>query len=418
MTPVLWLAIAVLTFVAMLFMLVPVLRYKQGAMMVPLESRRQKNREVFEQRQLELEQEVADGLIAREDMQQLKTEAQRAFMRDMEALEKDSGTSVRMPAGKLIPLLFVLLVPVLSLLIYQHWGASQDLALPELLNRISASETAEEQTMLFTELADELQARFERKPDDLQSAFMLGTLYEELERYDDAVAVFTRMVNQLESGLDKATVLGQLARSQYQRDKSTLTPAVQSTIDEALQLNPNEISIMAILANDAFQRDDMAAALGYWRRQLSSATPGSRDATALRQVISMVEASMPEQAQQTPAAVSGATITVTINIDPALADQLGDKQSLFIYVRNPEVRPPLVAQNLAIPDFPFTITLDNAMSMTGMTLESAPTLIVGARVSASGNAIAQSGDLQTVTEPFVLADLQGPVILTIDQLVP
>jgi len=419
MTVVLWISIAVLTVVAVLFMLVPILRYRQGAALLPLEARKQKNREVFAQRQQELEQEVADGLIAQDDMQLLKTELQRAFMRDMEALEQQQGSAVRLPAGKFVPYIFVVLVPIFSLLIYQQWGSSQDLALPELLGRISASEDAQTQLVLLNELATELQARVERKPEDLQGAYLLGTLFEDLEKFTEAAATFQHMQEQMEAGPDKATVLGKLARNQYQMSDSQLTAQVQGTMDAALSMNPNEYSVMAILANDAFLREDFVAALGYWRRQLSSASPGSQQAASLRQVISMVEASLPEADQQSQAEPSGPAITVTVNVDPGFADQMGKMQRMYIYVRNPNIPMPILAMPLdVIPEFPFTITLDNSQTMMGMTLESAPTLIVGARLSSSGNATAQSGDLQTVSEPFVLSEQDGPVTLAIDQLVP
>ena len=103
---------------------------------------------------------------------------------------------------------------------------------------------------------------------------------------------------------------------------------------------------------------------------------------------------------------------------PELAEQVTDDMRLFIYARNPAMPMPILAQNLALPEFPFTLTLDNSMSMTGMTLETAPALVVGARLSRSGTATAQSGDLQTLSEPFALADLTAPVQLVIDAIAP
>ena len=417
-SPVLWLSLGVLSLIAMLFILVPLLRFRSSVSASALDQRQQKNREVFEQRLLELDSEVQQGIIAADEVTRMKTELQRAFMHDMDVLQKEGqaaqGYSTK---AKLLPVLFMLVVPVLGLLLYRSWGAGADLGLPDLLQRISTAEDAETQTTLLTELAAVLQARFDRNEDDLQNAYMLGTMYEELKRHEDALAVFERMLEHMEPGPDMATVLGQKARTQYEISAAELTDDVQKTLDETLALNPNEYYAMSILANDAFVRDDLASALGYWRRQLSSAPPGSQQAQSLQQVISMVESYVPE-AEQQAVAVTGATITVVVDVAPELREQLAGKQSLFIYVRNPAMPPPLVAQNLPVPEFPFTITLDNSMSMTGMQLESAPTLIVGARLSGSGNAIAASGDLQTVTEPFVLGELVGPVTLTIDQIVP
>lgn len=420
--PALWLALAALSLLAMLFVLVPLLRFRRSVSNAALDLRAQKNHQVFAQRVLELDAEVQQGIIAPDEIERMKTELQRAFLRDMETLQQEGkvaqGYSTK---AKLVPLVFMLAVPVLGLWLYREGGSSADLALPELLDRIAAAPDEATQTSLFSELAAVLQTRFAREPDDLQNAYMLGQLYEELERYEDALGVFRQMESQMEDGPDKATVLGQIARTQYNLSDAALTPEIQQTLDQAVALNPNEYYAMSVLANDAFVREDLVAALGYWRRQLSSAPPGSQQASSLQQVIAMVETYIPDQAEAPVAAVTGPTITVVIDLDPALREQLAGKQSLFIYVRNPDVRPPLWAQNLPIPEFPFTITLDSSMAVPGMStmsVESSPTLLVGARLSASGNAIAASGDLQTVTAPFVLAELEGPLTLTIDQAVP
>jgi len=412
-----WLTLLVLAVVATLFVALPLWRFRSSSSVASVELRRQANRAAYDERLLEIDQEVQEGLIAAEDVERVRSELQRAFMRDMTALEQEQAAVGRL-GGKTLPFAFVVLVPLLSFGIYLEWGAAQDLALPQLIQRIGAAEDAESQAAVLLELADVLQARFDREESDLQNGYMLGTLYESLQRYDDATSVFTRMLQQMEPGPDKATVQGQLARTQYQLADGELTSAVQQHIDAALAMNPNEYYSMSILANDAFLREDMVAALGYWRRQLSAATPGSQEAAQLRQVITMVEQSLPQQAAQEAPAVAGTSITVTIDLAPELAAQLDGKQSLFVFVRNPDLRPPLVAQNLAVPQFPFTITLDNSMSMTGMTLESAPSLVVGARLSGSGTAIAQSGDLQVTSEPFVLAELEGSVQLVINELVP
>ena len=80
---------------------------------------------------------------------------------------------------------------------------------------------------------------------------------------------------------------------------------------------------------------------------------------------------------------------------------------------------PIAARNEEVPPgFPVTITLDNSNSMTGMQLESVPQLVVGARLSRSGTAIAQSGDLEILSAPFVLKDQSGPLTLTINHIVP
>lgn len=415
----LWLQLAVLSLAAMLFVLIPLWRHRDRVAQSALEQRREKNRDVFSQRQQELAQDLQQGLVTAEEHAGLLAELQRAFLGDMEALERQHAVTGNWSGGRPLLLVLVLLIPLASLWIYRGQGSGEDLALPQLLAELRSAESDEQQLAVLGDLADFLQARFERRPDDLQNGYMLGTLNLELERHEAAIATFRRMLEQMEAGPDRATVLGQLAQAQYMQADSQVTSEVQATIDAALALNPNESGSVGILAIDAFLRQDFAAAIGYWRRQLAAAPPGSQQAETLRQRIAAVEAYIPDLADtQAPAAASGGAITLVIDVAPELAASVVPGMRLFVYARNPAMPMPILAQNLEAPQFPFTITLDNSMSMMGMTLESAPQLVVGVRLSTSGTATAQPGDLQTLSEPFVLTELAAPLSLVIDEVVP
>jgi cytochrome c-type biogenesis protein CcmH len=401
-----------LSALALAFVIVPLWRHRESAARTALEQRRAKNREVFRQREGELAADLQQGLVNAEEHAKLLAELQRAFMVDMQALDQQEDSAAGF-TGRAALLGLALLVPLGGFVLYRSLGSAPDLALPHLLDDIGAAETQEEQLVLLNDLAAFLQQRLERRPDDIRNGFLLGTLFVELDRFDEAVTVLEGLLVGLEPGPDRATVLGNLAQAQYFADDSTVTPRVQATIDEALSLNRNEFLALNLLAIDAFVREDYAATLGYWRRQLSAVTPGSAQAEQLRERIALLESYLPEEAV---AAATGQTMTVTIDLAPELRERVSAGMRLFVFVRNPEIPMPILANNLDVPEFPITLTLDNSLSMTGMTLESAPQLVVGARLSRT--ATAQSGDLQTLSQPFVLSEQTQPVSLVIDTIVP
>ncbi len=412
----LWLPLVLLTVVAMAFVLVPVWRYRVRETEAGVAQRATRNREIFTQRQAELEREVGEGTIAAEDHQRMLAELQRAFMLDMEALQQqqDKPAAAVLPL-RWLPIVLALAIPVGALLLYRSQGAAPDLALPALMQKISEATDEQAQSAALAELADSLEQRLERRPDDLQTGYMLGTLYLGMDRYAEAIGVFDKMLVEMEPTPDKATVLGQLAQARYLAAESVITPEAQDAMEQALALNPNEQAVMSLYAIDAFLKQDFVGALQYWRRQLSDLTPGSRDAEELRQRIALVESSLPAEQK---AAVQGSTLTVTIDVAPLLAAKLTPDMRLFIFARSPAMPMPIVAQNVPVPAFPFTITLDNSMSMTGAQLESVPELVVGARLSVSGNAVGQSGDLETLSAPFTLTEQSEPLTLTIDSIKP
>ncbi len=400
---------------AMLFVMVPLWRYRGEAVYSSLTLRKQKNHEVFQQRIGELELELQQELINAEEHAKLLAELQRAFLRDIQALDSQTQGSNSLKGSRVILTVLVLLIPLMSFWQYSTWGSGADLALPKLLQEVKTAEDEATQKEALENLATFLQQRLSRRPEDIQNGYMLGTLYTQLENFADAEATFRQMLTQMDPNADRATVLGQLAQAQYLLHDSKITAEVQVTIDEALALDTNEYSVMSILAIDAFLKEDVVGALGYWRRQLSAATPGSQEADELRERITMVESYLP--AEQV-AAAKGPTITLVINVAPEVAAQVDPNMRLFVFVRNPAMPMPILAQNIPLPEFPFSITLDNSMSMTGMTMDPAVNLIAGARISASGNALAQSGDMQTVSAPFLLPDIAAPLELLIDEVVP
>ena len=408
------LPLILLAVLALGFVLVPVLRLRKGEAGRELHHRAEQNKLLFAQRMQELEQEVRDGTVGNEDYQRMVAELQRAFLSDMQAVSAVSSGQGKsglawLPAG-------LALVAILGAAVMYHYrGSLADLALPAVMKDISAAQDEAAQKAAIEKLAGVLAERMERRPADLQGGYMLGTLYLGMEKYDEAAVVFRKMLEQMKPTPDRATVLGQLAQTLYLKAMNEITPEVKAIMYEATALNPNERSVMGLYGVDAFLKRDFLAALKFWRRQLSDLQVGSRDAEELRQRITAVEANLPEELK---AAAQGPKLTVVVDIAPELKEKVTADMRLFVYARNPKMPMPIVADNKALPEFPITLTLDNSMSMTGMTLDSTPQLLVGARLSKSGTAIAQSGDLQVVSEPFELSTQSAPLKLTINAVVP
>ena len=102
-------------------------------------------------------------------------------------------------------------------------------------------------------------------------------------------------------------------------------------------------------------------------------------------------------ARAVPATASGAAkITGTVKLNPALTAKAAATDTVFIFARAAQgPRMPLAIVRKQVKDLPFTFTLDDSMAMNpDMKLSNFKQVVVGARVSKSGNAMPQSGDLQ------------------------
>jgi cytochrome c-type biogenesis protein CcmH len=389
-----------------------------------IDSRVEANKAAYKQRLVELEAEGAEQDLDINEIAQMKLELQRALLADIENLESERNVKNYPTKNYRLILILLCLLPILTVSIYNKLGAAADLEIPQLMQQLDKTESEEERALLLNDLTQVLQSRFERKPKDLTGAYMLATLYQGLGRDQQAISVFRSMLDEIPEGSDRATIYGQIARSQYRLNDGQIDTSVQVAIDEALTLNPDEYNSMGLLANEAFNARLLPEALNYWRRQLSSAIPGSAEAQQLQQIISLLASSIEgadmnlDQTNNSETIPTGATLTLKIDISPEMKVNIAGDERLFIYVRNPAVRPPLIAQSLALPEFPYIITLNNSMSMTGATLESSDVLMAGARISKSGTALANSGDLQGSTSEIVLSEVKGSVTVLIDEIVP
>ena len=114
-----------------------------------------------------------------------------------------------------------------------------------------------------------------------------------------------------------------------------------------------------------------------------------------------------------------AKLTVQVRLDPKFAAQVDPSATLFVFARAASGPPmPLAIQRLKASQLPLTVTLDDSMGMMPtMKLSMFPQVVVGARISKSGNALPSSGDLQALSPPVDVHRIE-PIELAIDQQVP
>ena len=112
-------------------------------------------------------------------------------------------------------------------------------------------------------------------------------------------------------------------------------------------------------------------------------------------------------------------ITVHVTLDKALAAQTNDDEVLFVYAKAAAGPPmPLSLVKLSVSDLPATVRLTRELAMIpDMNLDSFQQVAVTARISKTGQAISQTGDLISSQQlvDFEQAS-QAEITLLIDQI--
>lgn len=260
-----------------------------------------------------------------------------------------------------------------------------------------------------------LAERLKAQPDDAEGWLMLGRSYTVLGRYRDG-ATALRRANELQPG--NPNILADLADLAAMAQGKRLAGEPARLVQQALDADPRHPKALALAGSVAFESRDYAAARGYWERLLAVLPADSPIARSVQG--SIAEAAQAEAGGAAPqaAAAPPARLSGEVRLSPELAARVAPGDTLFVFARAADgARMPLAVLRRPAGAAPFAFTLDDSMGMAGgPKLSSAAQVVVGARLSKSGNATPRSGDLVGQSAP--LDPRSQGVVLTIDRVQP
>jgi cytochrome c-type biogenesis protein CcmH len=359
-------------------------------------SRSAANVSVYRDQLRELDADLAAGTLARADYERARAELEARLLEDAGQPEP---APVR-PTGRRPALIVGAVVPLVALAIYVVVGN------PSAVNRETEHRASAAQVEA---MVARLAARLRENPDDVDGWKLLGRSYGVIGRYDEAADAYAkaavRAPRDAQLLVDFADVLamGRGQRMEGEPEKLVL---------RALELEPNNLKGLALAGTAAFERKDYAGAAAYWERMLPHVAPDSDDARSIQQNVSEARS----LAKQKPA-VSATGVRGTVSLSPQLKEKAAPDDTVFVFARAVDGPPmPLAVARVRVRDLPYRFQLDDSMAMTpAMKLSAFPKVVVAARVSKSGTATAQSGDLQGASAP--VANDATAVSVVIDSLV-
>jgi cytochrome c-type biogenesis protein CcmH len=265
-----------------------------------------------------------------------------------------------------------------------------------------------------------LAERVKSEPNNAEGWLLLGRSYTALGRYRDA-AIAMRRANDIVPG--NAGLLADLADIIAMAQNKRLAGEPARLVQQALDIDPRHAKTLALAGSVAFEAKDYAAARGYWERLVAVLAPDSPMLPSVRTNIAQVTSlegankAVAGAAPVSTATPAAAALTGTVELSPVLAHRVATGDTLFVFARAAEgPRMPLAIVR-ASARLPFAFTLDDSMAMSPqLKLSSFSHVVVGARVSRSGNATPQPGDL--IGQSTALPPGTPNVRVLIDQIQP
>jgi cytochrome c-type biogenesis protein CcmH len=278
-------------------------------------------------------------------------------------------------------------------------------------------------TAQIEDVVDKLATRLQSNPDDAKGWTMLARSRVALGQHDKAAEAFSRAERLLPRDAD---LLADHADALAMAHGRSLEGEPSELLRRALEIDPLHAKALALAGTAAFDRKDYKAAVRYWET-LARTEPSDgpfagqvRDGIAeARQLAGMPPAAASASgAAPAPAAKPvNATLSGTVTLASALAGKVSPDDVLFVFARAVDgPRMPVAIVRKRVSDLPLQFRLDDSMAMSPeANLSSVRRVIVGARISHSGNAMPQQGDLQGMT-PVVQVGASG-LRLEIDQVI-
>lgn len=286
---------------------------------------------------------------------------------------------------------------------------------PAALNGVSAQAAA---PISLQQALVELRAHLQQQPGDLQGWMLLAQTSGMLHQPADARDAFDHALK-LDPNNAEA-MIGWAENDSMTRGDHLIDGRALDLLKRAVQLHPDSQRGLWLLGISNFQRNEYREAAATWRLLQPQLEPGSSVAKAVAEQIAVADAragGAPAGASSSAVAPQGAALQVQVALAPALKDKLAPGDVLFVYARAENGPPmPLAVAKLDPSQLPTTITLTDAMAMTpAMRLSSVTRVFVGARISRSGQPIAQPGDLEG-DAGVVAVDSRTPIKISIDKV--
>jgi cytochrome c-type biogenesis protein CcmH len=387
----------------------------------------------------ELDADLAAGTMPRDQYEPAKRELEQRVLEESQAIPSAAGAPTQ--AAAWTAAILGSAIPIAAIVLYVALG-NHDAFTPMAARSAKGGADHEVTPQQVEVMAANLAAKLEKEPGNVDGWVMLARTYYAMNRHAEAARAFDRAVALVP---DNADLLADYADSVGAAEGGLRGKSLE-LIERALKADPTHWKALALAGTAAFNRKDYQQAVDYWERMKKTVPPGSPIAGSIDASIAEARelgglkagptsgsqalaaaagaAKGPSGPAPAPAPApptspsSGATIAGTVSLAPALAAKVAPTDTVYIFARAAEgSKMPLAIIRKQVQDLPTPFSLDDSMAMApNFALSNFSSIVIGARVSKSGSAAPQSGDLEGLS-PAVKIGATGLAVV-IDRALP
>lgn len=368
---------------------------------------RELNLDILREQLADVEKDFREGRLDKASYEQAHQEIERRALDDA---GQANGPVLRTGGRKVkLAVAIAVLLPAAVVALYAVLGTPGAITGKPVAKAVPEGEHALSQEQISA-MVERLALRLQENPADGQGWLMLGRSYAVLGRYAESAAAFGRAMTLLPPDAQHYADFADISAMALGK---SLAGEPEKLVRRALEIDPKNIKALALSGTIAFDRQDYAAAIGEWQKVVALVPEASAVAAGIQNSIRDAENRMAiagkrgESAKPVaaePGPIAAAKVAGVVELDPKLRASVTPGDTLFIFARAVDgPKMPVAMQRKKVVDLPLQFALDDSMSMTPQfKLSMVGKVVIGARVSRSGDALPRPGDLEGMSVPVTV----------------
>ncbi|MDH5361641.1 MAG: c-type cytochrome biogenesis protein CcmI [Gammaproteobacteria bacterium] len=344
-----------------------------------------------------LEKDLAEAVIEQAQFEEQKAEIERNLLSDVDQAVTETTSSISQ-RGRVWAISLVALFTIMaSTGLYLQIGTPEVMELADAPPQQAGNHAKAQGGAAPVDMEqsiNKLKARLFDNPDDLEGWFLLGRSYMAMGRYQESADAMGKVYAKVQN---HAGVIIAYADALAMANNGKLSGKPFELVQQALKLEPNNATGLWLAGLAYEEQGNHKQALASFKKLRPQLTDANSSAKVNELIAKMeTQLGLPPSKDVSPQMAASGTVGIEVVVmasDEVMA-KLSGNETVFIYAKAMQGPPmPLAAKRISVQELPITLRLDDSMAMMPqMKLSNFEQVLVGARISKSGNAIAQKGD--------------------------
>jgi cytochrome c-type biogenesis protein CcmH len=358
--------------------------------------------DIYNQKLKEINFDIENHLITKSEANNAIEELEYSLIKDnknTDILDSKLYFS-NLKSKKTISIILLLVIPVFVISVYSFIGTPNSIEKLVLVSDLKNTKSDSEKLVSVEQMLKRVERRLLDDPNNSDDWLMLANSYVVLKRYPEAIRALENLYR-LKG--DDPSLLFRYADVLAMANSGIFAGKPSELIKKALQLDPQNTMGLWLAGLVAYEEGEVKKAINYWENVLPKLEIGSEEEKNIRKYIEFAKENNNISIQNNGSITQEKieySLKLSIELSPNFTN-INKNKAVFIYAKpiNSPNNMPIIVLRKTVADLPLLVEMNDSMSMLPSNkLSDYKSVQVLARISNSGNAKSEKGDLIGIVE--------------------